>query len=54
VEQWRELEDLLLDVLDRPLVRGEPVDVVARDIARRIDILLGGQRETIAPENSSR
>ena len=42
VEQWREVEDLLLDVLDRPLVRGEPVDAVTQDIARRIDALLGG------------
>lgn len=40
VEQWRELEDLLLDVLDRPLVRGEPVADVARDVARQIDALL--------------
>jgi multiple sugar transport system substrate-binding protein len=40
IEQWRELEDLLLDLLDRPLVRGEPVAAVARDIARRIDALL--------------
>jgi hypothetical protein len=40
VEKWREIEDLLLDLLDRPLVRGEPVDRVARELARRIDRFL--------------
>lgn len=44
VEQWREVEDLLLDVLDRPLVRGESVESVAHDIAVRIDALLAGER----------
>ena len=44
VEKWREIEDVLLDLLDRPLVRGEPVPEVARDIARRIDRLLGGRQ----------
>ncbi len=44
VEQWREVEDLLLDVLDRPLVRGEPVDTVARDVAGKIDVLLKRER----------
>ena len=39
--QWRGVEALLLDLLDRPLVRGEPVELVARDIARRVDALLG-------------
>jgi multiple sugar transport system substrate-binding protein len=41
VEKWREVEDVLLDLLDRPLVRGEPVPAVAGDIARRIDRILG-------------
>jgi len=44
VEKWREVEDLLLDLLDRPLVRGEPVSAVARDLATRIDQLLGASR----------
>lgn len=42
VEPWREVEDILLDMLDRPLVRGEDVGVVARDLARRIDAVLAG------------
>jgi multiple sugar transport system substrate-binding protein len=41
VEKWREVEDVLLDLLDRPLVRGEAVPDVAGDIARRIDRILG-------------
>ena len=44
VEKWREVEDVLLDLLDRPLVRGEPIDSVAADIARRIDRILGVER----------
>ena len=44
VEKWRELEDVLLDLLDRPLVRGEPVEDVAADIAARIDRILDGGR----------
>ncbi|MCI0435430.1 MAG: sugar ABC transporter substrate-binding protein [Gemmatimonadetes bacterium] len=40
VEKWREVEDVLLDLLDRPLVRGEPVAEVARELAARIDALL--------------
>jgi multiple sugar transport system substrate-binding protein len=53
VEQWRELEDLLLDVLDRPLVRGEPVSVVARDIARRIDALLADGARASGPSTGT-
>ena len=44
IEKWREVEDVLLDLLDRPLVRDEPVRDVARDLARRIDGLLSGSR----------
>jgi multiple sugar transport system substrate-binding protein len=44
VEKWREVEDALLDLLDRPLVRGEPLPVVAADIARRIDRILESGR----------
>ena len=40
VRKWRELEDVLLDVLDRPLVRGEPLPQVARELAQRIDRIL--------------
>ncbi len=40
VEEWREVQDLLLDLLDRPLVRGEPVQEVAHDLAVRIDAIL--------------
>jgi multiple sugar transport system substrate-binding protein len=44
VEKWRELEDALLDLLDRPLVRDEPLDRVAADLAARIDRILGAAR----------
>lgn len=44
VEKWREIEDLLLDLLDRPLVRGEPLERVTGDIARRVDRLLSPTR----------
>ncbi len=40
VEKWREVQDALFDLLDRPLVAGEPVDSVAHDLAVRIDGLL--------------
>jgi hypothetical protein len=40
VEKWREVQDILFDLLDRPLVTGEPVGEVARDLAPRIDALL--------------
>ncbi len=40
VEKWREVQDLLFDLLDRPLVAGEPVSEVAHDLAVRIDGLL--------------
>jgi multiple sugar transport system substrate-binding protein len=41
VSKWREAEDVLLDLLDRPLVRNEPLSLVASDIARRLDQILG-------------
>ena len=44
VEPWREVQDALLDLLDRPLVRGEPLDTVAADLARRIDRMLEPDR----------
>jgi multiple sugar transport system substrate-binding protein len=44
VEKWREVEDVLLDLLDRPLVRREPIDAVAADIAGHIDRILGTSR----------
>jgi multiple sugar transport system substrate-binding protein len=44
VAKWREIEDALLDLLDRPLVRGEDVAHVAAGIAARIDRILGGDR----------
>lgn len=37
VGPWREINDYLVDLLDRPLVRGEPVPEVAREVAERID-----------------
>ena len=40
VAKWREVEDALLDLLDRPLVRGEPLPRVAADIAQIIDRIL--------------
>ncbi len=43
VAAWREIEDVLFDLLDRPLVRGEPVEVVARELAARIDGILAGE-----------
>jgi multiple sugar transport system substrate-binding protein len=44
VEKWREIEDILLDLLDRPLVRNESVDSVAHELALRIDRLLDSGR----------
>ncbi len=44
VEPWREVQDALLDLLDRPLVRGESLDSVAGDLARRIDAILEAAR----------
>ena len=44
VEKWREVEDILLDLLDRPLVRNEPVDAVTSELAARIDAILGTGR----------
>ncbi|MGD8277729.1 MAG: sugar ABC transporter substrate-binding protein [Gemmatimonadota bacterium] len=44
VEKWREVEDVLLDLLDLPLVRGLPVDSVARSIAGRVDRILEGRQ----------
>lgn len=40
VRKWREVQDVLLDLLDRPYLRGDDPAVVARDIARRIDRVL--------------
>lgn len=40
VEPWREINDYLVELLDRPLVRGEPVPGVAREVAERIDRVL--------------
>ncbi|MGH7503137.1 MAG: ABC transporter substrate-binding protein [Longimicrobiales bacterium] len=44
VEKWREIEDVLLDLLDRPLVRNEPIDSVTHDLALRIDRILESGR----------
>lgn len=44
VEKWREVEDALLDLLDRPLVRGEDAGAVASEIGARIDRILGAGR----------
>jgi len=45
VAPFREIQDIMLDMLDRPLVRGEPVPEVAHDLAVRIDTLLARARE---------
>ncbi|HEX7120647.1 MAG TPA: sugar ABC transporter substrate-binding protein [Longimicrobiales bacterium] len=45
VEKWREVEDVLFDLLDRPLLRGEPVQAVAAELAARIDTLLAAGAE---------
>ena len=44
VAPWREVEDVLLDLLDRPLVRRESIESVARELARSIDRILDGAR----------
>jgi multiple sugar transport system substrate-binding protein len=44
VRKWREVEDVLLDLLDRPYVRGERLDAVAPELAGRIDALLVAPR----------
>ena len=45
IPEWREVEAVLPDLMDRITLRGEAPDVVARDVARQIDrILLHGRR----------
>ena len=44
IENWPQVEDVLLDLLDRPLVRGEPVGAVAHDLAKRIDRIVAGPK----------
>jgi multiple sugar transport system substrate-binding protein len=40
IEQWREVEAILPDVMDRVILNREDVPAVLRDIARRIDAML--------------
>lgn len=40
IARFREVEAQLPDIIDRVVIRGEPVDVVARDVARRLDEVL--------------
>ncbi len=40
IEQWREVEAILPDVMDRVILNREDVAVVLRDVARRIDVML--------------
>lgn len=46
VAPFREIQDIMLDMLDRPLVRGQPVPEVAHELAVRIDTLLARARES--------
>lgn len=45
VAPFREVQDMMFDLLDRPLVRGEPVSKVAHELAVRVDTLLARARE---------
>ena len=40
VARFREVEAILPDIIDRVVIRGEPVERAARDVARRIDEIL--------------
>jgi hypothetical protein len=40
IQEWREIEAVLPDLMDRITLRGEDPAVVARDVARRIDRIL--------------
>jgi multiple sugar transport system substrate-binding protein len=41
IEKWREVEAILPDVMDRVILGGEDVETVLREVARRIDRMLG-------------
>jgi hypothetical protein len=40
IARYREVEALLPEIIDRVLVKGEPVHAVTTDVARRIDAVL--------------
>jgi len=40
ITRFREVEAQLPDIIDRVVIRGEPVADVARDVARRLDEVL--------------
>ena len=41
IEKWREVEDILPDIMDRVIMRGDDVETVLREVAKRIDAALG-------------
>jgi multiple sugar transport system substrate-binding protein len=45
IREWREIEAVLPELMDRITLRGEEPQAVARDIARRIDRILAPRRE---------
>jgi multiple sugar transport system substrate-binding protein len=49
VAKWREVEDVLPDIMDRVILNHEDVEAVLHDVARRIDRLLGPRGRAGAP-----
>ena len=43
VAKWREVEDVLPDIIDRVVLNHEDVEAVLHDVARRVDHVLGAQ-----------
>jgi len=41
IARWREVEAILPDIMDRVVLRGEPVEAVLHDVARQVDAALG-------------
>jgi hypothetical protein len=43
IAKWREVEDVLPDIMDRVILAHEDVETVLHDVARKIDRVLGAQ-----------
>jgi multiple sugar transport system substrate-binding protein len=49
VPKWREVEDVLPDIMDRVILNHEDVAVVLHDVALRVDRILGASRRAGSP-----